>query len=215
MATDTTVDSAQAGAAEQQQVGGQESAAAAGNTGAPPTAAAPAPTFSAEQQAHIDKVVGDRLRRAQEKWRADQDAKAQAEADKVKAEQDAAEAKRQSEQGEWEALARKQETAATEAKTQVKELSAQLERANGVIAGLVESRKTGLPEAMVKALEGRDLYDQLQLVDAFLTALPAATTAAPTGVNGQQRQATQPTPQPQGRRELTAEERRAKARSTW
>lgn len=205
MATETTVESAQAGAAEQQVV--TESTSGATTVAATP----PVPTFTADQQAHVDKLISERLRRAQEKWRADQDAKAKADADKARAEQDAAEAERQKQQGEWEALAHRQEAAATEAKAQVKELAAQLERANGVIAGLVESRKAGLPEAMLKALEGRDIYDQLQLVDAFQASLPAASVP----VNGQQRQATQPTPQPQGQRELTPEERRVRARSTW
>lgn len=201
MTTDAVVEGAAAGAAPQPVIGQD----GAGQPGVEPTVAPatplPALAFTAEQQAHIDKLIGDRLRRDRVKWQQDAEAKAKAEAE-------AAEAERQKAQGEWEALARKHEATAAEAKTQVGELSARLERADAVIAGLVDSRKAGLPEAMLKALEGRDIYDQLQLVDAFAASLPAQPAAGA-------RQPTQPTPPQQGKHELTAEERRRQARSSW
>ena len=203
MITDSAVDSVPTDAAEHNQIGSPSPDSEGAPAPAQPAAAGP--MFSAEQQAHIDKIVADRLKRDRAKWQADAEAKAKAEAEE-------AEAKRQAEQGEWETLARKHETAAAEARGQVKELTAQLERANEVLGALVESRKAGLPEALLKTLEGRDLYDQLALVDAFQASLP------PAGANGngqQQRQPTQPTPQPQGRPELSDEERRRRARSTW
>lgn len=166
-----------------------------------PTAVPAQPGFTAEQQAAVDRLVSERLKRDRAKWQQEAEAEAKAKAE-------AAEAERQQALGEWEVLARKHEATAAEAKTQVGELSARLERADAVIAGLVDSRKAGLPEAMLKALEGRDIYDQLQLVDAFAASLPAQPAAGA-------RQPTQPTPPQQGKHELTAEERRRQARSSW
>lgn len=179
MPTEETNDSAQGGAQPTQT---QTPAPQGAGGGAP----APAqPSFSAEQQAHVDRLVGERLKRAQEKWAADQEAK-------VKADAEAAEAERQKKQGEWEALARKHEGKAADLEGKFKAAEAQLTRANAVIEALVEGRKKGLPEAMLKALEGRDLYDQLQLADAYWQSQPAAA--------GQRTAATSPTPaaQPAG-----------------
>lgn len=178
-----------------------------------PGAAPAAAGFSAEQQAAVDRIVAERLKRAADKWQADQDARAAAAAEKAKADADAAEAERQAKQGEWEALARKHETTAKEAKAQAADLTARLERADGVIAGLVESRKAGLPEALLKALEGRDIYDQLQLVDAFQSALPAPATTPAGATSG--RQPALPTPATQGPQTMTSEERRQRAARIW
>jgi hypothetical protein len=77
---------------------------------------------------------------------------------------------------------------------------------------LVESRKKGLPEAMLKTLDGRDIYDQLELANAFIESLPAQ----PANGSATQRQAvTTPTPEAQGNRALTPEERRQQARRIW
>lgn len=170
MTTDVTTDSAPGAQPQQDQPTGQP----AGQPGAAP----PAPAFSSEQQAHVDRLVGERLKRAQEKWQADQEAQQKANAE-------AAEADRQRKQGEWEALARKHEGKATDLEGKLKAAATQLERANAVIEALAEGRKKGLPEAMLKALEGRDLYDQLQLADAYWSSQPAA---------GQRAASTTPTP---------------------
>lgn len=183
------------------------SADATGDTGASPAAAdlTPAVTFTPEQQVALDKIVSDRLKRAQDKWKTDADAKAKADAD-------AAEAKRQAEQGEWQSLAQRHEQRATELEGKYKETAAMLERANAVIVGLVESRKQGLPDTLLKTLEGRDIYDQLELANAFHEAMPQPAQPA----NGQTtRPATLPTPAPQGARGLTDEERRARATRTF
>lgn len=185
MTTETTAEGAQGGAVEQVQQAAGEPAAV---------------TFTAEQQGHIDRLIGERLKRDRAKWQADQDAKAKAAADE-------AEAKRQAEQGEWEALARKHEGRATELDGALAAARERLERADGVIAELVEARKAGLPEAMLKALAGRDLYDQLALAEAFHASLPAGGTAGA-------RQATPPTPPAQGRNGLTVDEKRQKAART-
>ena len=168
-------------------------------------AAPEAMSFTAEQQAHIDKLVGERLKRAQEKWLADLDAKNEAE-------KKSAEAKRLKDEQKWQELAQAQEAKATEAESKLAIAKEQLERANEVIEGLVEARKKGLPEAMLKALDGRDIYDQLELANAFLEAMPAPQAS----VSSPQRQATTtPTPAAQGDRALTPEERRKQAARIW
>jgi hypothetical protein len=162
-------------------------------------------SFSAEQQAHIDRMVGERLKRAQEKWQADLEAKNEAE-------RKAGEAKRLKDEQKWQELAQAQEVKATEAEASLAKAREQLARANKVIEGLVESRKKGLPEAMLKTLDGRDIYDQLELANAFIESLPAQ----PANGSATQRQAvTTPTPEAQGNRALTPEERRQQARRIW
>lgn len=210
MTTDVTTDSAPTGAQAQPDIATPPAPPADPPAASPPTAAV---VFTAEQQAYVDRLIDDRLKRDREKRQKELDAKTKAEADKAKAEADAAEAERQAKQGEWEALARKHETTAKEVRSQVDDLKARLERADGVIAELVEARKAGLPEAMLKALEGRDIYDQLQLANAFQESLPAPAKEPTSAPNG--RQPTLPTPAAQGQHGLTPEERRRTAQSSW
>jgi len=87
MTTETTVKDASTGAVEQQQ--GQTTGAA----DAVVVAATPAPTFTTEQQAHIDRLVSDRLKREREKQ--------QAAVDKAKTDAEAAYA---AERGEYKSL---------------------------------------------------------------------------------------------------------------
>lgn len=149
-----------------------------GQPPAPPGGASP--QFSAEQQAAVDRIVTERLERARQSWQADQDAKAKTDAD-------AAEAKRLEDEKRFEELARKHETRAAELDGRLKTTTTGLERATALVNGLLESKKAGLPESMVKVLEGKDIFDQLEIVDAYLAAQPA-------GGQGQQRSATKPTP---------------------
>ncbi|MCL4806129.1 MAG: hypothetical protein KJ046_17685 [Anaerolineae bacterium] len=160
-------------------------------------------TFTAEQQAHIDKLVGERLTRAQEKWKADLEAKGQTDAK-------AAEARRLKDEQRWQELATSQEAKAAEAEQKLAAAAEQLERANAVVEGLVEARKRDLPDAILKALDGRDIYDQLQLATAFAEAMPAQA-----GGPAQRTAATKPTPPAQGPKGLTDEERRKAAARTF
>lgn len=154
-------------------------------------------------QAEVDRIVAERLKRAQDKWKADQEAKAKADAE-------AAEAERQKAQGEWEALARKHEAKVTELDGKLQTTAADLEKATALITTMLEGKKEGLPEPITKLLEGRSLFEQLEIADAFLAAQPAAPAE-----NGQPRPSTKPTPAPQGNRELTPEERRQRAARIW
>jgi len=154
-------------------------------------------------QAEVNRIVAERVKRARESWQAEQEAKAKADAD-------AAEAKRQAEQGEWEALARKHEARVTELDGKVQTTTADLEKATALITTMLAGKKEGLPEPIAKLLEGRSLFEQLEIADAFLAAQPPAPAE-----NGQPRSSTKPTPAPQGNRELTPEERRQKAARIW
>lgn len=185
----TTNDSAQTGAPDPQ--------IATAATATPPAG------FSPEQQAAIDKLVAERLTRAREKWAAEQEAKAKADAD-------AAEAERQKAQGEWEALARKHEGKAAELDSKLQTTAADLERATTLIAAMLDGKKEGLPEPITKLLEGRSLFEQLEIVDAYLAAQPAAQPAGAGRVAS-----TTPTPAAQGRNGLTPEERRRAATRTF
>lgn len=176
MTTETT-DSAQGGAQTKQDTAGQTSGQAADPGSATAVAT---PQFTTEQQAAVDKLIAERLKRAQQKWQDDQKAKAAADTD-------AAEAKRLADEKRYEELARKHETRAVELDGQLKTATTDLERATALINGLLESKKAGLPEPIVKLLEGKDIFAQLEIVDAYWAAQPASG-------QGQQRSATKPTP---------------------
>ncbi len=169
MPTEETNDSAQGGAQAQQD-------RAAGASPAPAQ-----PSFSAEQQAAVDRIVAERLKRAQDKWRADQEAKAAADTD-------AAEAKRLEDEKKFQELAGRHEKRAAELDAKLQAATADLERATALINGLLESKKKGLPESMAKLLEGRNIFEQLEIADAYLAAQP---------VGGGSRSTTPPTPQAQ------------------
>lgn len=178
MTTDST-DSAPGGAQSQQDDSAGQAGAGSGNTDAG-KAAGEGIQFSAEQQAAVDKIIAERLKRAQEKWTSDQIAKA-------KADTDTTEAKRLADEKRYEELARKHGDKAAELDGKLQTATANLERATTLINGLLESKKKGLPPPMVKLLEGKDIFDQLEIVDAYLAAQPG----------GGQRSATTPTPAPQ------------------
>lgn len=174
MTIDTT-NSAQGGEhAQQDQATGQ----AVGATGGTDTNAAV--TIPAELQPAVDRIVADRLRRAQEKWQADQQAKATSEAD-------AAESRRLEDEKRFQELARKHESRAAGLEERLGAMTADLERATTLITSLLEGKKKGLPESMVKLLENKSLFDQFEIADAYLASQPA----------GGQRATTTPTPQPQ------------------
>ncbi len=177
MPTEDTNDSALGGAPNPQKPDAKPQGDGAG---APAPAAQP--SFTAEQQAAVDKIVADRLKRAQDRWKADQEARAAADTD-------AAEAKRLEEEKKFQELAGRHERRAADLDTKLKTATADLERATTLINGLLESKKKSLPEPMVKLLEGRNIFEQLEIADAYLAAQPAA----PAG-----RSPTPPTPAPQG-----------------
>jgi hypothetical protein len=173
--TTETNDSAQGGAQPQQE---QPTGQAAG---ASPTPSPATPAIPAELQPVVDQVVADRLKRAREKWATEQQAKA-------KTDTDAAEAQRLKDEQKWEALARKHEARVGELDGQLKTTQSELERATSFITTMLDAKKKGLPEPMQRLLVDKGVFEQLEIVEAFLAAQPAAG----------QRAATPPTPQAQG-----------------
>jgi hypothetical protein len=107
-------------------------------------------TFTSEQQAHIDKLVGERLERAQKKWEADQ----QATAEKAKAE---AERQRLKEQEEYKTLAEKAEAQVAE----LEPFKASAERYLEALNGYLEKERAGLPDHILSLLDAMDAPEQL------------------------------------------------------
>jgi len=125
---------AQAGTGEQQPNGGDAAAV----------------TFSAEQQAHIDQLIGERLKRAKEQWKAAADV-----AEKKAA--DAAEADRLKEQAKFKELSEKQAAQLAE----LEGVKPELERYKGALEQYAAKAREGLPEHLVPLLEKLDVVEQL------------------------------------------------------
>lgn len=152
-----------AASAQQDSGSGQDSAGAS----APPQ-------FTTEQQAAVDKIIADRLKRAEEKWEAAQTAKAQAETD-------AAEAKRLADEKKYEELARKRETEAADLKIKLRQMEHDQLRRD-------VAQTAGIPQ----------LWQRLQGETAEELAADAKALATMMQPASNQRTATPPTPQAQG-----------------
>lgn len=126
--------------------------------------------FSAEQQAAVDRIVAERLRRAQEKWRADQDAKAAADTD-------AAEAKRLADEAKWQELARKREAEAVELKAKLAQVEYDQQRRD-------VAQAAGIPQ----------LWERLRGETAEALTEDAKALAAMMQPAGGRGASTQPTP---------------------
>lgn len=161
MTTETTVKDASTGAVEQQQ--GQTTGAA----DAVVVAATPAPTFTTEQQAHIDRLVSDRLKREREKQ--------QAAVDKAKTDAEAAYA---AERGEYKSLyesIKPKADAADALQERLDAITAQAQAAN-------ERRINAIPEHMRTLVPEYD--DPLKLA-AWLDANAAVfSRPAPPPMDG-------------------------------
>jgi len=103
-------------------------------------------TFTPEQQAHIDRVIGERLKRAKDKWEAD------AKEVQTKADQEA-EAKRLKEQAEWQKLAEQHEARVAELEPQVKDLEGRVTAYGEAVTALLNAKLTELGDAAKTAVE--------------------------------------------------------------
>lgn len=139
---------------------------------APPTGDAPGQqsgegvTFTPEQQAALDKIVGERLGRAKEKW----ESTAETAREKAK---DAAETARLTEQQEFKTLADKANARVLE----LEPLAAQVEVYSETFTKMLEARRKGLPPHIVTLLDAvGDPLKQLTWLEenADKLALPAA-----------------------------------------
>lgn len=161
-------------------------------------------SFTPEQQAHIDKVIGDRLARARKKWEEEAD-----EAKKKAAEE--AEQRRLAEQKEFEQLANKRAEMISELEVKLaefQELEKTVERYKTALQTHLETQRAGLPEHVTALLDKLDPVEQLEYVASHNEALRKGTAGVP------------PTP-PSGKRgldQLTEDERRQRSagvRNVW
>jgi DNA repair exonuclease SbcCD ATPase subunit len=112
-------------------------------------------TFSDEQQAKIDRIIAERLSRAEEKW------KTKAEKVRQKAKEEAEKA-RLKEQAEWKKLAEQAESKLEEIKPQYESASEKLERYQGALSGYLEAARDGVPDYVTDLLDKLDPVEQLQ-----------------------------------------------------
>lgn len=132
--------------------------------------------FTAEQQAHIDKLMKERLERSKSKWESEQEkAKEKAKAD--------AERERLKEKEEFKTLAEKLET-------QVDELTPFKEQAGaykGALDQYLEKERNGLPDHILALLEKMDVTDQLTwIADNKATVLKQPAPDINAGAGGRQ-----------------------------
>ena len=112
-------------------------------TGTPPDDKAAKVEFTAEQQAHIAGIIGDRLARARTSW------EVAAAAAKTKAESEA-EQKKLTEQAEWQKLAEKHQARVAE----LEPLEAETKAYAEVIQGMLEAKLKVLGDKAQTAVDG-------------------------------------------------------------
>lgn len=141
------------------------------------------------------KEVNDQLKELRD-WKAKQEK----EAEKRNQEAKTAEEKRLAEQQEFQTLAEKRKAELDEATTNNTRLTEQLERQTTVLNALYEGRKALVPEMFQPLLDSMDIVDRLDWLSKNESKLKPQTNG---GIPH--------TPQPQGKGDLTPEERRRKA----
>ena len=128
-------------------------------------------------------------------------------ADKEKREKERKEAedKRLESQKEFETLANERKSKLDDAEKTINTYKAELEAQTAVLSQLYESRKSLVPEMYQPLLDEMSLIKRLEWIAANESKLKPASTN-----NGIPH-----TPNPKGTGEMTPEQRRAKAKSTW
>ena len=157
-------------------------------------------TFTPEQQAKIDAIIADRLRRQEDKLRAD------AEAAQQRAQQEAEEA-RLAEQQQYQELADKRKVELEALKPLADKARADLERYSKALAASVEKAREGAPSYVIELLDRLDPVVQLE----YLTAHAAEWQQTQTGGGPQ---GPPKTPKPRGDGQLGEAERRRRAYRT-
>lgn len=117
-----------------------------------------------------------------------------------------AEEKRLEAQKEFEQLATERKAQLEDATEKLTSIQGQLNEQTAVLQSLYDSRKSLVPEMFQPLLDGMDLVKRLQ----WIAENEAKLKPASNGSNGIPN-----TPMPKGAGEITPEQRRAKARSTW
>jgi chromosome segregation ATPase len=128
-------------------------------------------------------------------------------ADKEKREKERKEAedKRLESQKEFETLANERKSKLDDAEKTINTYKAELDAQTAVLSALYESRKGLVPEMYQPLLDEMSLIKRLEWIAANESKLKPASTN-----NGIPH-----TPNPKGTGEMTPEQRRAKAKSTW
>ena len=128
--------------------------------------------------------------------------------EKEKRDKDAKEAeeKRLESQKEFETLANERKTQLDKANETITTYKAELEAQTAVLSQLYESRKSLVPEMFQPLLDEMTLIKRLEWIAANESKLKPASN----GTNGIPH-----TPNPKGTGDLTPDQRRAKAKSTW
>lgn len=111
--------------------------------------------FSAGQQSLMDKIIGERLARAKEKWDADAE-KAQAKA------QEKAEQERLKAQAEWQKLAEQHEGELNEIKPRLETATAKLELYTEALNNYLQAARDGVASHITALLDRLDPVEQLQ-----------------------------------------------------
>jgi DNA repair exonuclease SbcCD ATPase subunit len=110
--------------------------------------------FTDEQQAKIDRIIAERLSRAEEKW------KTKTEKVKAKAKEEA-EREKLKQQEEWRKLAEQHEAELNEIKPQYESASEKLERYQSALSGYLEAARDGVPQYVTDLLDRLDPVEQL------------------------------------------------------
>jgi len=129
-----------------------------------------------------------------------------ADKEKRNKEQKEAEEKRLESQKEFETLANERKTQLDKANETITTYKAELEAQTAVLSQLYESRKSLVPEMYQPLLDEMNLIKRLEWIAANESKLKPASN----GTNGIPH-----TPNPKGTGDLTPDQRRAKAKSTW
>lgn len=191
-------------APEQEQVPAASTSGTGNSTGAAsPPNAGEVVQFTPAQQAHLDNVIAERLKRAKEKWEADTTA-AQRKAE------EAAEAVRLAEQQKWQELAQKREGMVKDLEGKLAEAGRErtrLERLEAALKSHLDAARAGLPPHLLALLDKMPTEEQLEYIAANAAALrPGQAASIP------------PTPAATNAPALNEAERRAAAvsvRSYW
>jgi chromosome segregation ATPase len=117
-----------------------------------------------------------------------------------------AEEKRLESQQQFEQLANERKAELEKANSEITTYKAELEAQTAVLSALYESRKSLVPEMFRPLLDSMDLVKRLQWIAENESKLKPASN----GVHGIPH-----TPNPKGTGDLTPEQRRARAKSTW
>lgn len=157
-----------------------------------------------ELQETFSREYVQELRQEAAKHRTELKKLQEAEEERAKKQKEAEE-KRLESQKEFETLANERKTELDKANESINTYKAELEAQTAVLSQLYESRKSLVPEMFRPLLEGMDLVKRLQWIAENESKLKPASNG-----NGIPH-----TPNPKGTGDLTPEQRRARAKSTW